>query len=241
MAFYKILISLVFITTLMFGANVDNLRIMTEDSPKSNMLVDKKLTGYAVDILELMLQRSNSKLTKNDFEVLPWARGYSIVQNEPNTMLFAMLRTQQREKLFKWVGPINSSVVGLIARKDTNITINSPKDIKKYKIGSVKNDVGELSLHEIGITDTDSISGVNAIEKSLKKLDHGRIDLFVYSYSGVDDFAKDKYEKVYTLKQDDLYFALHKNTDQKIINTLQNALNSLKEEGIVEKIVLKYK
>lgn len=245
MFFYKFLISLVFLVSSLISAEVDKIKIITENSPSSNMVIDGKLTGYGVDILEKMLQKVNSDKTRDDFEVLPWARGYSMVQKNPNTMLFAMLRTKQREKLFKWVGPIDNSIVALIAKKERKIKINSIEDMKKYSIGTVKDDVAELAVKELGITSFDSISGTKAIETSIKKLQRDRIDLFAYSYVidtwKIKGFNPKEYENVYTLKEDSLYYAFHKDTDQKILDQLQNALDSLKKQGIVKEIISKYK
>lgn len=245
MFFYKFLISLVFLVSSLISAEVDKIKIITENSPSSNMVIDGKLTGYGVDILEKMLQKVNSDKTRDDFEVLPWARGYSMVQKDPNTMLFAMLRTKQREKLFKWVGPIDNSIVALIAKKERKIKINSIEDMKKYSIGTVKDDVAELAVKELGITSFDSISGTKAIETSIKKLQRDRIDLFAYSYVidtwKIKGFNPKEYENVYTLKEDSLYYAFHKDTDQKILDQLQNALDSLKKQGIVKEIISKYK
>lgn len=37
-------------------------------------------------------------------QVVPWARGYQMVQRTPGTGLFATIRSAQREADFKWVG-----------------------------------------------------------------------------------------------------------------------------------------
>ena len=37
-----------------------------------------------------------------------------------------MARTPEREHLFKWVGPINTLSIGLIAKKSSHVTISEP-------------------------------------------------------------------------------------------------------------------
>lgn len=245
MGFYKILIALSFFITFNFANAIDKLTIMTEEYPPYNMTKDGKLVGISVEVLELMLKDVGSKKTTKDIKVLPWARSYNMVQNKKNTMLFAMFRTKQRENLFKWVGPIDSSSIGLIAKKDRKIKIKNVADIKKYKIGTVKDDAAELALKELGLTTFDSISGTNSIATSIKKLKRNRIDLFAYVYEtkswNIDNFKPEDYENVYTLKKNDLYYAFHKDTDQKIIDKLQKSLNLLKEKGLVQEIIKKYK
>lgn len=245
MFFYKIFVGLSLVLSISLADKFENFKIMTENSPSSNMVIDGKLTGYAVDILELMLKDLDSKKTRKDFEVLPWARAYSMIQKKPNTMLFVMLRTKQRENLFKWVGPIKTSAIALIGKKSRNFTINSVEDIKKYSIGTIKDDVAELAVKGLGLTNFDSISGTKSTETSIKKLQRDRIDLFAYTYSidkwKIDGFNPDDYENVYTLSETSSYYAFHKDTDQKIIDELQNSLDKLKEKGIAQKIISNYK
>lgn len=245
MKFVKFLLACSFFTATLFANDIDKITIMTEEYPPYNLTQNGKLKGLSVEILDLMLQKVGSKQTSKNVKVLPWARSYSMVQLKKDTMLFSMFRTEQRDKLFKWVGPIDSSVTALIARKDKKIKINSVEDIKKYKIGTVKDDIGELALKELGVVKTDSISGTNSIEKSIRKLDRGRIDLFSYMYEPkswkIDGFDPKNYENVYTLQKKDLYYAFHIETDDKVIQTLQTALDALKKEGKVKKIISKYK
>lgn len=245
MNFLKYLLVTIITSLLLHANDLDNLDIMTEEFPPYNMEVNGKLTGFAIDILELLLQNAGSNQTRENFVILPWARSYHIVQNKPNTMLFSMYRTKEREKLFKWVGPIDSSIRGLIARKDRKIKINSLEDLNKYKIGTVKDDATDIQLKALGINNIDTISGTNSIATSIKKLDKNRIDLFGYVYEmdswDIKNFNPNEYELVFILKRDDLSYAFHKDTDEHIINTLQKSLDTLKDNGTVKKIISKYK
>lgn len=244
MKFHKIIIGFMFLIVSSFAQSIDEFTLMSEQYPPFNMVENNKPVGISVDLMEVILKKLDSKLTKKDIQFLPWARSYNIIQRKSNTMLFVMARTKQRENLFKWVGPIGSSVVALIARKDQNIKINSVADLKKYKIGSVKDDVAELALKEIGVTHMDSISGTNSIEKSVKKLDRGRIDLFSYMYElkswDIKGFNPDNYENVYTLKRNDFYYAFHKDTDDALIEKIQKIVDDLKADGTLEEINKEY-
>lgn len=244
MKFYKIItiFSLFIVSSL--AQDFDKFTLMSEQYPPYNMIQNDKPTGISIDLMKIILKKMDSKQTIKDVQFLPWARSYNIIQSKKNTMLFVMARTQKRENLFKWAGPVGSSKIALISRKDKNIKINSISDMKQYRIGSVKNDVAELALKEIGIVKTDSISGINAIEKSIKKLDNGRIDLFAYMFEpaswGLKEFNPNNYENVYTLKQNDFYFAFHKDTDDAIVQKIQKILDELKADGTLKKIKSEY-
>ncbi len=64
----------------------------------------------------------------------PWDRGFLFAQNEDNTILFSTTRTQDREKMFKSVGPIFTNAMCLIVRKDSNIKIDIKAEGKLMKI-----------------------------------------------------------------------------------------------------------
>jgi len=93
-----------------------NLRIMTEENAPFNFTSGSSYEGIAVDLLEIMLKDSGRSEIIGNIEILPWARSYQEVQDKPNTLLFSMGRTEFRENLFKWVGPIYSLQTGIILK-----------------------------------------------------------------------------------------------------------------------------
>ena len=231
------------------AANVDKVKIYTENYPPYNMEVNGKPKGISVDILQAMFKQMKSKKTINDIKLRPWATGYKITLKKSNTMLFSMTRTKQREKLFKWVGPIIPTEIGIIAPKDRHIKIHNLKDLKKYKIGAVLNDVGEQLLLENGIdrANIQSVGGENPIILNFQKMGKNRIDMFAYETNvamyGAKSFQieQKEFEIVYVLKKAKLYYAFNKNTDDKIIKAYQKALDDVKANGTYKKILKKYK
>jgi polar amino acid transport system substrate-binding protein len=227
------------------AASVDDIVFMTEQYPPYNLEADNKLQGIAVDTLTLMLQRAGSTQAREDIELLPWARGYKRVLSDPNTCLFSTTRTEEREDLFKWVGPIAPNTVSLIAKKERNIKIDSAEDLKKHKIGTIRDDVAEQYLANAGI-------GLNDMERvaesilNIKKLNRGRIDLWAYGENvamwevKANGFNPSDYESVYVLNKNELYFAFNKDTPDSVIEKLQAALDSVKADGEYEKILDRY-
>jgi polar amino acid transport system substrate-binding protein len=86
------------------ATNPEDITYMTEDYPPSNYIENGVLKGVAVDVLKAVWKKINSK--EMHIQLYHWARGYQLALTKPNTMLFAMTRSPEREKLFKWVGPI---------------------------------------------------------------------------------------------------------------------------------------
>jgi len=227
------------------ASSVDDIVFITERYPPYNFEENDKLQGIAVDTLSLMLQKVGSNQTREDIKLLPWARGYNRALSEPNTCLFSTTRTEKREDLFKWVGPIAPNKVGLIARKERGIKIDSEQDIKKYKIGTIRDDIAELYLASAGIS-VDRMERVAATILNIKKLNLGRIDLLAYGEDvalwelKVHGFNPGDYELVHVLGRQELHFAFHKDTSDSVIQGLQMALDSIKADGEYEKILDRY-
>jgi len=241
-----LILILAFNVTALFAA--DKINIMTEVYPPYNMEVNGELKGISVEILDAMLDHMKLDQNSSDVVLTNWSRAYSLALKKKNYMVFSTTRTEQREKLFKWVGPIIQTKIGLIAKKSKHIRLADLSDLNNYRIGTVLKDVGELLIIEAGIDKKNihSISGKNVIELSFKKLNNDRIDLFSYDFYVANYQAKEKgfnlddYENIYTLKEAELYFAFNKSTSDETIATWQSALDAIKKNGLYKKFVEKY-
>ena len=208
--------------------------IMTEELPPYNFTRDKQVHGISADILLEVMKKSNIAISRDDIRLLPWPRAYVTVQNTPGSMLFSTARTPQREKLFKWVGPITDLTIGLVALKKNNIQLQTVEDLKKYTIGTIRDGAPEQLVLKLGVEEK-ALDRIASPELNVKKLQAGRIDLFAFSVpstrylmiqQGIDP---DEYESVYTLRQAVLYYAFHKDTDDQLIEALNKSLQELKQ------------
>ncbi len=247
----KIIIALGLITILpstVYAQSVDEVYFMTETYPPYNFEDNGSMQGIAVDLLALMLKKVGSRQSRASIRLVPWARGYRNLLKKKNTCLFSMTRTDERESLFRWVGPIASTTVSLIAKKDKKIKIKEIKDVEKYVVGTVIDDVGEQLVLEGGIAlkALDRIAGLEVITRSIKKLNADRINIWSYDLNvakwelRLHGFDPANYEAVYTLKKADLYFAFHKETSDQLVKKLQSALDKIKKDGTYEKILGRY-
>jgi polar amino acid transport system substrate-binding protein len=233
---------------LVFAQSVDDIVFMTENYPPFNFEKDGKLQGIATDLMVLILKKLDSKQTLEDFRLLPWARGYRLTLNQKNTCLFATTRTLEREKLFKWVGPITATSIGLIARKERKVKIQSLADLRDYRVGVVRSDIGEQLLVNAGVPlqDLDRVGGTDVTLTSITKLNKGRIDVWSYETNvakweiKAKGFRVEEYETVYVLKEGELYFAFNKDTPDSVIEKLQAALDSVVADGEYQKILDRY-
>jgi len=219
--------------------------VMTEELPPFNYSENGKVVGISADLLVEICAKAGVSIERSDVKILPWARAYNTVQNKDRSVLFSMARTEQREKLFKWVGPIYQLEIGLIAPKKAGIQIASASDLKKYRIGTVIEGAPEQLLVKQGM-ELARLDRLSNPENNIKKLAAGRIDMFSFNVPTAKHLMKkqglniDDYETVYSLKKAELYFAFNQEVSAKTIEALQDALKSLKENGDYARIVAHY-
>ena len=206
--------------------------IMAEALPPFNFEQAGMVRGISADLLVMLMEKAGNPIDQSAIKIVPWARGYNAVQKEPGTILFSMARTEQREPLFQWVGPITDLTLGLMAPKAKQIVLNSLEDANAYKIGTVRDGAPEQLAINGGV-DEKSLDRISDPVLNVKKLQAGRIDMFAFNvpttqYLMIDmGINPSDYEVVYTLKQTALYFAFHKDTDVDLITQLNAALEEL--------------
>ncbi|EGA64673.1 ABC transporter substrate-binding protein [Vibrio brasiliensis] len=244
---------LAYLTSFTAVSNENDLReisFYTESYPPANFIKDEKITGYSVDILLAASALVGEPVELNQITLQPWARSYRTVLTHQDSVLFSTTRSEHRENLFKWVGPILDIKVVVLARKDANIKINSPLDMADYRIGVIRDDIGEQSLLAMGIP-RDSMQEASYVTVLAEQLMKKRIDLFVYAERAAYWWARQAnvdpnlFESVYVVSEGDVYFAINLETDDAVVEKLQKGLDLLKEKdasghSLYQEIVNKY-
>ncbi|MFP5221067.1 MAG: substrate-binding periplasmic protein [Acidobacteriota bacterium] len=226
-------------------ASAGPLTILTEEFPPYNYTEDGHLRGISTDILLLMLAEAGMDIPVESFQVLPWSRGYNDVLSRPNTLLFSVTRTAERETLFKWIGPIAPNRNVLLARKDRDMDIRDFSQVMHLRIGAIRDDAGEQLLVARGYP-LKWIDVTSDARSNILKLETGRIDLFAYPETvfkwlmAQSRKNADEYETVFVLHEGHLYFAVNRDTPDETVRKLQEALDALKESGKVQDIIEGY-
>jgi len=226
-------------------ASAAPLTILTEDFPPFNYTEGGRLRGISTDILRLMLEEAGMEAQAQPFQVLPWSRAYQDALSHPDTLLFSVTRTQEREDLFKWIGPIAPNRNVLLARKDRRLDINDFQQTLSLRVGAIRDDAGEQLLVAWGYP-LKLIDLTSDARSNMLKLESGRIDLFAYPETVFKWLAAqnrknvDDYETVFVLHDGHVYFAVNRNTPEDTVQKLQKALDALKQSGKVQEIIDSY-
>jgi polar amino acid transport system substrate-binding protein len=239
-------------TILLLGAlllprlQASEFTIMTEELPPFNFTEEGQPKGITVDLIVRIFADIGQPIAASEVKIMPWARAYKDVQEQPGTVLFSMARTEQREQLFKWVGPVYDLQIGWIAAKAKGITITDPAAAAgTWRIGTVRDGAPEQLTIQAGVAE-DKLDRLPKPELNVKKLAADRIDIFAFNVPTAqylmlkEGLSLDDYQVVHVLKQAQLYIAFHKDTDPALIAKLNAALQALRDNGGYQEIVDRY-
>ncbi len=242
----QLIFLLILLSFPIFSVHAEEFKIFTEAMPPYNYEdeVTLEAKGFSVEIVKELLKRTKITLTGGKIHVWPWARAYELIQIEKNVMLFSMTKSKARENMFKWVGPIASRTIWLWKlKKRKDIVIKSIEDAKKYTVGGVHEFASTKYLQKLGF----DVETVPLIKHNWLKLFEERIDLVsaleLEAAFNMNKLGKSFHQLDRVIKIDDrysYYIAFSKYTDEKIVNQLQKALNTMKTAGTFKNIKKKY-
>lgn len=216
----------------------DVIQVVTENWAPYNFEENTVVKGISTDIVKKVLERTGLKYT---ISVYPWARAYNMALEEENILIYTIVRTPERENVFKWVRAIveadSTNLYKLSERED--IAITTLEDAKKYTIGVIRESMYHQFLVKHGFI---KIEPVASMGQNFQKLMDTRIDLWAEGEKNFLQEIKDrqaeypdiKIEKAFYLFKYPYYMAFSKKTSDEIVNTVRDAFDQLVSEGVLK-------
>lgn len=225
------------------GVSAQTIQLVTEDAYPFQYLENRQLTGMAAEIVAETFKRAG--IAHND-EMLSWKDAYDRAQLYPNTCIYSTARTENRERLFKWIGPIVENKWAAFAKQGFTGKLEKPTDFKAYRVGVLKGDAKERYLQDIAVTfrSPETDDAANARKLTLDRMAPDKIDLWVTGYYtglhaarkiGVTDIGP-----VWVFQTSQNYLACHKGVAADTVGKLQAALEAMKQDGSHAAIVARY-
>lgn len=214
---------------------LSQLNYLTEEWAPFNYREEGNVTGISVETLEAVFQNIGVNRTRENVRIVPLAEGFQAAQNNTSTVLFSIVRTPEREPLYKWAGPFTKASFVLYAPMSTNITISSPEDLNKYQIGVVQASIENDLLTSQGVNKSHIINGQTP-EDLLRMLEEGKIDMWATGdLAGRHQMLQtatdpNAYEIVYTLSENDFYYVFNKDVPDTLISAFQQALDAVQKQ-----------
>ncbi|MCF7531371.1 substrate-binding periplasmic protein [Pseudomonas petrae] len=249
--FKGVFLALVSVATLLSGAvRADDtpaysMVLLTENFPPYNMATDGKnfaqeanIKGIAVEVVRETFKRAG--IGYNLTLRFPWDRIYKLALENPGYGVFVTARLPEREKLFKWVGPIGPDDWILLARANSPIQLSTLEAARSYRIGAYKGDAIAVELARQGIKPITVLSD----KDNARKLVDGQLDLWATGDPAGRYLARQEgitgLKTVLRFNSAELFLALNKDTPDAVVTRLQGALDRLRKEGVVDSIFAKY-
>ncbi|WP_428523848.1 substrate-binding periplasmic protein [Roseibium sp.] len=228
---------------LTLPAKADHITIVTEHLPPYNYLEDGEAQGMSTEVVQAALEAAGHTY---EIRFMPWARAYQIALTKPNTLVYSIARTNEREALFAWVGEIAPFGAALYQRADQPaVKLQQLRDARLLQVGVYRGDAKEAILRKNGFQ---NLQTTEDDLLNLRKLLLGRIDLIAIDDSVIgpllkeEGIAPDKVRRVLGIEEisGNLYMAFHKETDPGLVSSVQRGLEVIKENGEYEQILNRY-
>lgn len=156
----------------------DSLNIYGGSTPKLQYVLDGKAGGPATRVVEHLMQ--NAGIAYN-IRVSNWARAHKQYSEDPQSLMFSIVRTPAREKQYRWLASLG--MVDLhIGRKSTRTELN-PKsfdDLKGYSIGAVRNAYTHRLLENQGFKLNEDFFVVATPSELMQLIQHDKLDFVFY-------------------------------------------------------------
>ena len=217
---------------------------MTEElAPFQFFDSDNTPTGVMVEVVQAIIDEANVPAS---IEVTGWTRAYRKTLKGNNTLIFSIMRTPEREKLFTWIVKLYSNRVHMVSLNN-DIGLINPNNAKEYTIGTMAEDVSEEMIRKLGFKDKDITFGTDYIQL-WKMLYHGRFDLILMNDRSHMlqlkklgyDVSKLKYHFEVTNTKTDMYIAANINNSKPTMDRLKKAFKTIKSNGVYKKILSKW-
>jgi polar amino acid transport system substrate-binding protein len=197
-----------------------------------------EIRGVTADKVAELMRRSGEPIT---LKVRPWARSLQQVQFDVNSCAFPMVRTPQREPLFKWVGPLAVNEYAVFSRVRSGATAPNLAALKLSVIGTKRRDAATEYLTAMGYR----VDSVATDIDNPRKLMLGRFDYWATAkLVGLDILRKQGLDRditpLFVFMHADLYLACHRSVrDDKIAYWMQT-LKRMDNDGSTLAIEKKY-
>jgi polar amino acid transport system substrate-binding protein len=246
-----VFLALISAATLLSGAaraddsQAYSIVLLTENFPPYNMAADGKnfaqeanIKGIAAEVVRETFKRAGIGYSMT--LRFPWERIYHLALENPGYGVFVTARLPEREKRFKWVGPIGPDDWVLLARADSPIELSSLEAARPYRIGAYKGDAIAVELARQGMKPVTVLSD----KDNARKLVDGQLELWATGDPAGRYLARQEgitgLKTVLRFHSAELFLALNKDTPDAVVARLQGALDQLRKEGVVDSIFAEF-
>ncbi|HWQ68172.1 MAG TPA: transporter substrate-binding domain-containing protein [Methanospirillum sp.] len=215
------------------ATSLHDLTWVTEEYPPFNFHDNGTPSGLMVDLISAITQKAGEEIPRESFTFLPWNEAYQKAVTDPNTAIFAIAKSPDREDLFTWVGPVVSYNLSLYSKRSKNITISSADELGSYRIGTITDDITIDNLVRAGVKRENIFTNTDP-RTLVQDLEDGTIDLFAYGEVAATYYIKNVtgnsayYKLSGQIGSVPIYIGFSKGTPDAIVKKFRDAFDELK-------------
>jgi polar amino acid transport system substrate-binding protein len=221
------------------------LQIVTgERPPYGYATASGEVTGINAEIVRKLLGLS---ALQGSIQIYPWARAVMMARTHPNTLIFSLSRSKERENQFIWIGRLPQQPSQFYrAAGRLSVHPGSIDEIKsRYTVCVINKDQAEEALLRKGFSLGKNYLSTASFADCLKLVQNGSVPLLVSSPLDISWVLK-KHKEIHTsfepvlpleqARDEPAYLAASQGTDPKIIKRLRSAFQALQQSGRLEQI-----
>lgn len=223
------------------------LTLLTEQNLPFNGSVEGKSDGRPVGLsVEVLTEAARRAGLSPTISVQPWADAYLRAQVDKETCLFSTARLENRERLFRWVGPVANNRWVIFAPEEFKPVIKTITDMRRYRIGAVASDAKAEYLKGKGVAPfiEDDDDSRHPARLFLPRDHPQRIDLWVAGeMTGRQLAARAKVpaiKVVFMLREEPLWLACSPRTSKDTLTRLQGAIDAMVRDGTLKSISARF-
>lgn len=213
------------------------LQVVTELSPPAQTLTDNKVTGIVTERVRNILALAG---VEGEFHIYPWARAFSLAKKQPDTLIYAMARTAEREKQFQWIGKVGEYRLGLLRlTSNRSAAISSLENAKNLVTAVQREDVAVEFLRKKGFEEGKSLMITPDITASWELLLKGKVDFIIEDPEAMQGMlaefglSQNHVEMAWMIPElaKPTWLAASLNTDHSLVERLRQASLAVQPDG----------
>jgi polar amino acid transport system substrate-binding protein len=213
-------------------------------APYSYQDGEGKPAGYSVALTRVLLQRC--KLTAS-LEFNSWASIYQRVQTQPRVLVVNMVRFEERESLFYWIGPTATRRVFFYRLKARpEVQLASIEGAKAYRTAVIQDDATERDLLTRGFEQGRHLDRSPDYAAVLRKLFARRCELVALNSAVAQDtltrygYEPSQIEPLVKLSDSLVYMALSRSSGEALHRQLLRCWEAMRRDGTVAAIAARF-
>lgn len=202
--------------------------------------------GFLVELAKVTAQKAGFTAK---IALMPQARAFEHTTTGHNVFMLSLLRSEQREQEFQWVGAVYETrayLIGLSQRNDIQLT--TLDDAKNFVVGTVRGYFSETWLRQKGFSDKHNLGLAVQYDHLWGMLFKQHVDLVLtnalsqeleINKAGYKAEEVTRYLALPELTRE-LHFAAGAKTDKRTVKKLSEALVEIKADGTYQALKAKW-